>query len=220
MKSRRKINYDYHQNENKPVIVFSNSLGCDLHMWDKQFDELKNDFSILRYDVRGHGRSVPSLSSEFAMNDLCVDLIDLMDELNIQKAHFCGLSIGGFIGLWLGENFSNRFYSLTLCNTSAKISTTEGWMARIELVKKEGLDPIAEASPARWFTADFAKNNPSLVAKTTYPMKEMEKECYMQCCNLLGSLDQWSDISAIELPTLIIAGKFDLVTTVDRKSVV
>lgn len=218
MKSRKNINFEYHKNENKPVIVFSNSLGCDLSMWDIQFNELKKDFAILRYDVRGHGNSVPFASSDFTINDLALDLVDLLDELEIKKANYCGLSIGGFIGMYLALNYADHFSSFTLCNTAPKIGTVDGWHSRIELVQNEGLGTVAAASPARWFKDDFVIKHPEIVSQVTSSMRKMEKECYIGCCQILASNDFREEIKNINLPTLIIAGSSDQVTTVKEAS--
>lgn len=213
MKTKKGIHFRFDKAPGKPVLLFSNSLGTDLTMWDQQVEFFKNDFQILRYDTRGHGAS-DKISDHFTLDDLALDLIDLMDELEIEKVHFVGLSIGGFTGIWLGTHYANRFLSLTLANTAPRIATEAIWESRIEQVLKSGLGPVANASADRWFTKDFCRLKPELVRKTVEPMKLVRPESYIGCCGVLKNTDQWESLSQIQLPCLIIAGASDAVSTV------
>lgn len=215
MKTKKGIHFQFDRVPGKQVLVFSNSLGTDLRMWDKQAEYFKSHFQILRYDTRGHGSS-DKISDNFTLDDLALDIIDLMDELEIKKAHFVGLSIGGFTGLWLGTHYAERFLSLCLANTSAKIATEAVWQNRIELVLQSGLSPVADASIDRWFTKDFCQKNIETVKKTIAPMLLVRPESYIGCCRVLKGNDQWESLSKIQLPCLIIAGAADAVTTVSE----
>ena len=116
-----------------PVLVLSNSLGTDLHMWDAQIPAFAQHFQVLRYDTRGHGASLVS-EGPYSIEQNGRDVLALLDALGIAKAHFCGLSMGGLIGQWLGINAPERIERLVLCNTAAKIGTPEVWNPRIEMV--------------------------------------------------------------------------------------
>ena len=113
-----------------PVLLFSNSLGTTVEMWEPQLAAFESRYRILRYDMRGHGQSdvTPGPCSIAALGQ---DVVALLDELRIPKVHFCGLSVGGVIGQWLGVNAAQRLASLVLCNTAAKIGTPDGWNQRI-----------------------------------------------------------------------------------------
>lgn len=213
MKTKKGIHFQFDRVPGKQVLLFSNSLGTDLTMWDLQAEYFKNDFQILRYDTRGHGGS-DKISGNFSLDDLALDVIDLMDELEIDKAHFVGLSIGGFTGIWLGTHYTNRFLSLTLANTAPRIATSAVWESRIEQVLKSGLQQVADASADRWFTKDFSELNPELVKKTVEPMLLVRPESYIGCCRILKDTDQLDSLLKIQLPCLIIAGESDAVTTV------
>lgn len=213
LKTKRGIHYQFDRTPGKPVLLFSNSLGTDLSMWDIQAEFFKNDFQILRYDSRGHGES-DIISENFSLDDLALDVIDLMNELEIDKVHFVGISIGGATGIWLGSHYADRFLSFALANTSPRIATALVWENRIEQVLKSGLRPVADASIDRWFTKVFCRLNPELVKKAIEPMMQVRVESYIGCCRVLRDSDQWESLPRILLPCLIVAGAFDAVTTV------
>lgn len=200
------MKYQIDGNKDKPWLIFSNSLGTSLTMWDGQVEELKNNFHILRYETDGQQAK--------DISDLGKNVLRLMDELKIQQAHFCGISLGGLIGQWLGIHHSDRFLSLTLANTSPKISSEEVWEKRIQLVKEKGLAPVAEASPGRWFTAAFREKEPAKVSKALEGFSRTDPKDYISCCEILKKTDLWSELSKIKCKTFVIAGEFDEVTTV------
>jgi 3-oxoadipate enol-lactonase len=146
-----------------PVLMMSNSLGTTLEMWQPQLAALESRFHLLRYDMRGHGKSDVT-EAECSIGSLGQDVLSLLDELRIGKVHFCGLSIGGVIGQWLGANAPERLKSLVLCNTAARIGTLESWNERIAAVEQGGVASIAEAVLQRWFTPAFRLASPSAVA--------------------------------------------------------
>ena len=127
----------------RPVLVLSNSLGSDLRMWDAQVPAFAERFRVLRYDSRGHGQSaVPP--GPYRIEDLGRDLLALLDALGLERVHFCGLSKGGMVGMWLAVNAPDRVERLVLCNTSAYLGPPELWNARIEAVRQSGM-PLARA---------------------------------------------------------------------------
>src|ERR1700723_123201 len=156
---RARFHYQIDGAANAPVVVLSNSLGTNLAMWDAQIPALSQKFGVLRYDSRGHGLSDVT-PGPYTIEGLGRDVVGLLDALQISTAHYCGLSVGGMIGQWLGINASKRFKSLTLCNTAARIGTTDGWNTRISAVREGGMAAIANGVISRWFTEDFAKRAP------------------------------------------------------------
>jgi len=125
------IHYQFDGSEGGRVVVLSNSLGTNLSMWDAQVPALAARFRVLRYDTRGHGQSSVT-PGPYGIMQLGRDVVRLLDELEIERAHFCGLSMGGMTGMWLGVYAAPRIERLVLCNTAAKIGTPDIWNARIE----------------------------------------------------------------------------------------
>ena len=134
-KNGDKIHYSLSGEADAPVILFSNSLGANFSMWDPQAAELEKNFRVLRYDTRGHGLSSVS-PGPYSIEQLGRDVLTLLDALNIARANFCGLSMGGMIGMWLGLNAPSRIEKLALSNTGAKIGSEKGWNSRIEMVRE------------------------------------------------------------------------------------
>ena len=197
-----------------PVIVLSNSLGTTLEMWDPQIDALRAKFRVLRYDTRGHGRSAAPQGS-YTIDELGRDVIGLLDSLDIQRAHFVGISMGGLTGQWLGVHAGTRIDKLVVANTAARIGTQEGWRARADLVRAQGLSEVADGAAGRWFTPRFIAEQPATVETLTAQLRSLSPEGYAACCDALGDADLREDIARISCPMLVVAGVHDPVTTVD-----
>ena len=195
-----------------PVVVLSNSLGTNLAMWDAQIPALAQKFRVLRYDSRGHGASDVT-PGPYTIETLGRDVVGLLDALQIPAAHYCGLSIGGLIGQWLGINAAKRFKSLTLCNTAARIGTIDGWNTRIASIKEGGIAPIANGVVSRWFTEDFAKREPTWVEAARQMLLHTSPEGYAATCAALRDEDLRESIAAIRTPTLVISGAQDAAVT-------
>lgn len=197
----------------KPAIIFSNSLGTDHSMWDGQLENLRRDFYLIRYDTRGHGlTSAPK--GPYTISQLANDVLGLLDYLSIDKAFYCGISMGGLIGQYLAVHAPQRIEALVIANTAPKIGTELAWKERAAQVRKEGLTGIAESAPSRWFTPEFYGLNTGLVNQLLVNLKNTSPEGYASCCEALANEDLSKSISGITLSTLIIAGIMDPVTTV------
>ena len=195
-----------------PALVLSNSLGTDLGMWDAQMPALLGAFQVLRYDTRGHGQSgVPA--APYPVERLGRDVIALLDACGIARAHFCGLSMGGMTGQWLGRRAAARIDRLALCNTAARIGTPEAWEQRIATVRAGGMEAIVSGVIERWFTEAFRLEDPEAVARIVKMLRATPPEGYNAACAALRDTDQRADIAAITAPTLVIAGASDLATT-------
>jgi 3-oxoadipate enol-lactonase len=209
---------DFNQRE---VLIFSNSLGTNLSMWEHQVDILSHHFNILRYETRGHGQSVAPQNLpdgetlEYNIATLGQDIIGLMDYLQIEKAHFCGLSMGGQIGQWLGINATDRFEKIIIANTAAKIGNEDGWNQRIKYVSENGLASITDATAERWFTENFRKQNPEIINQILANFIETDLVGYIACCAAVRDADFRADLHNLEVPTLVISGSKDPVTTVE-----
>ncbi len=205
--------------ENAPVLVMSNSLGTNLDMWEPQMAVLVQTYRVLRYDTRGHGQSgLPA--APYQVDRLGKDVLALMDGLKIDKAMFCGLSMGGMTGMWLGVNAPQRFSKLVLCNTAAKIGTPEIWNSRIAAVEQGGTAVVVPGVIQRWFTESFIKAQPAVVDRISAMLLATPAAGYNAACGAVRDMDQRESIAAIRLPTLVIAGTHDQSTTAaDGKAV-
>jgi len=194
------------------VVVLSNSLGTNLATWDAQMSALAQKFRVLRYDSRGHGLSDVT-PGPYTIAGLAQDVVGLLDALQIRAAHYCGLSVSGLIGQWLGIHAPKRFESLTLCNTAARIGSTDGWNSRIAAVRESGIAPIAKGVVARWFTEDFAKRQPTWVEGARQMLLHTPPEGYVATCAALRDEDLREQVSRLTLPTLVISGAHDAAVT-------
>ena len=197
----------------RPCIVLSNSLGTDLSMWDPQAAVLARDFYVLRYDTRGHGLSERG-TAPATLDRLGRDVVGLLDALAIPRAHFCGISMGGMTGQWLGIHAPHRLAKLVLANTAARIGTPDGWNARAAQVRAGGMDGVADGAAARWFTPAFIARAPHVVARMIARLREQDAEGYAACCDALADADLRAAAGTFAAPTLVIAGAADPVTTV------
>ena len=194
------------------MLMLSNSLGTNLSMWDGQLEEFLCHFSLLRYDGRGHGgSSLPD--GPYTISQLGGDALDLLDSLGLARVHFCGLSMGGMVGQWLGANAGERVDRLVLANTAAKIGTVEGWNDRIALVRRDGMGAVVPAVVERWFTPRFREHGREAVAAAAAMLEDTSAEGYVASCAAVRDMDQRRDSGRIEAPTLVIFGTEDCVTT-------
>ncbi len=207
----RRTHYRWDGPESAPVLVFSNSLGTQLSMWDAQIPELSKTFRVLRYDTRGMGLSTRS-NEPNTIPGLATDVVELLDALSIPRAHFCGLSMGGAVGIWLAVNAPERFESFVLCNTAARIGTVDMWNTRIAKVQELGMAGLTEAILDRWFTQSFAQRDPESIATMRRMLLSAAPEAYIACCQALRDIDQRETVSRIKSRTLVITGSHDAVT--------
>jgi 3-oxoadipate enol-lactonase len=205
------LHYQIEGKEGAPWLVLSNSLGTRLEMWEPQMPALLQHFRVLRYDTRGHGESaIPP--GPYTVAQLGEDVIALLDGLKIASAHFCGLSMGGMIGMWLGVNKPERIDRLVLSNTSALIGPAQVWNARIEKVNSEGMASIVPAVIDRWFTPAYQQRAPREVATVREMLLNTPAAGYTANCAAVRDMDQRDSVARIKAPTLVIAGTHDLAT--------
>ncbi|MEO5582717.1 MAG: 3-oxoadipate enol-lactonase [Saprospiraceae bacterium] len=210
-----KTNFKLQGTPNSPVLILSNSLGADLHMWEDLLPYLLPYFRVLQYDTRGLGLSEVT-PDPYTIDLLGNDVIILMDQLNIREAYFCGLSLGGLIGQWLALHKPDRIKKIILSNTAAKIGDDARWNTRIETISSEGLNSIADEMMERWFTPAFRQLNSVRVNMIRQSFVISDPTGYCNCCIAIRDADFTNQISTIIIPTLIIAGDEDPVTTVDH----
>ncbi|MDO6388605.1 3-oxoadipate enol-lactonase [Pontibacter sp. BT731] len=204
--------YTYEDLGHDDTIVFSNSLGTDLSMWDNVAQCLRKHLNILRYDTRGHGQSTIS-SDTVSISELGQDVIALLDHLKLGKVYFCGLSMGGLIGQWLGIHHPEHFKKIIIANTAAKIGAAEGWNTRIAQVKEHGLQSILDGTAQRWFTPAYRQEHPEAVRDVLEKFTQTSLQGYIACCAAVRDADFREELQKLRVPTLVISGSQDEVTT-------
>ncbi len=208
------LNYQTFGERHHPALILSNSLGTNYRMWQSQYEALQHDFFIICYDTRGHGAS-STPSGAYQLADLGQDVIELLDHLKIEKAFFCGISMGGLTGQWLAIYHPNRFNHVMICNTAAKIGQQQAWQDRAALVRQQGLQPIASTAASRWFTEPFIQSHATMVQHLANDLEAGSAEGYANCCEALAKADLREQLAQINIPVLIVAGTQDPVTTVE-----
>ena len=206
-----RIHYSLTGPDSGPVLVMSSSLGANLSMWDTQVAALSSRYRLLRYSTRGHGQS-SAPPGPYSIATLANDVLNLLDALRFDRVHFCGLSMGGQTGMWLGQHAPSRLNKLVLCNTGATIGTHEAWNARIDTVLSKGLTDVSSAVVSRWFTPDFALLHPDAVASAKSMIESANPGGYASCCAAVRDFDVRDNLSSISVPTLVIAGAHDFAT--------
>jgi 3-oxoadipate enol-lactonase len=210
------IHYEIEGRADGPLLVFSNSLGTNLHMWDGQMAEATGlGFRVVRYDQRGHGKSaVPA--GPYKLDRLAQDVIDLLDALKIEKAAYCGLSLGGMTGMHLGKRQSRRFSRIALCNTAAFMPPKDMWDARIKSVTDGGMESVVDAVVERWFTLAFRQKEVKEVKRIRAQILATKPAGYAGCCAAIRDMDERDHFGLIETPTLVLIGARDPATPPEK----
>jgi len=206
------IHYEVEGSADKPVLMFCNSLGTTLHMWDGQMAEVLKHFRVVRYDRRGHGKSgVPA--GPYNMEMLGRDALAVLDAAQIEKTNWCGLSMGGMVGMWMGAHAPQRVNRLILSNTSAYFENKQIWNDRIKVVQEKGLQAVVGGTIERWFTQGFRDREPQKVKSIADMFLATKPEGYIACGQAVRDMDHREIIKSIKAPTMVIAGKQDAGTT-------
>src|ERR1700742_3226139 len=175
------LNVSVEGRDGGPTLMLSNSLGSTMGMWEPQMKALTQLFRVIRYDRRDHGKSgVPA--GPYSFERFGRDVLAILDDLNIEKTHWCGLSMGGMVGQWLGANAPERFGKFVLSNTASYYADPTMWDARIKAVKDGGVGAIADGVMKAWFTADFRERAPQAVEHMKTMLKATPNEGYLACC--------------------------------------
>jgi 3-oxoadipate enol-lactonase len=207
---KTRLGYELGGPEHAPVLVLSNSMGTTMAMWDEQQGPLAERMRVLRYDHRGHGASeVPP--GPYRIEQLGADVLDLLDDLGLERVSFCGLSLGGMVGMWLAASAPERIDRLALCCTSAKVDADAYWQ-RAAKVRAAGTSSVVDDVVARWFTPAFRRTASETVDRAVAMLLATPDEGYAGCCEALTTMDLRADLPAISAPTLVIAGGDDPAT--------
>lgn len=194
-----------------PVVVFSNSLGTDRRLWDRQIGQLIDRYRVVRYDTRGHGES-DAPTGDYTIDRLGQDVLSLMDDLGVARAHVCGISIGGMTALWLGVQAPERVDRLVLANTAARIGSVDLWNERIRVATTEGLEALTDAAMGRWFTTAFREAEPDTVARFRSTMSRTPVAGYAGCAAALRDADLRESASQVRPRCLVVTGVHDVAT--------
>lgn len=197
--------------KDKPALVFSNSLGSDLRMWDELVPFLAGAFRLIRYDTRGHGLS-EAPPPPYSAGDLARDVAGLLDALQIDSAVVCGLSVGGLIAQQFAIDYLDRVRALVVCDTGARIGTIATWEDRISMVRQNGLGALSAMSMERWFSEDFRRRRSDQVRGYANMVARTSPEGYIGTCCALRDADLTETASRIDKPTLVLCGELDMAT--------
>lgn len=184
------------------VLVLPTSLGTDRTLWDAQLEAFSRSFRVIRYEHRGRS----------TMAELGRDALALLDDEGVERASWCGVSLGGMVGMWLGANAPERLDRLVLACTAARMPAPELYGERAVLVREQGLEPIADAVVSRWFTPAAP---PELPRRFRGVLVARDPEEYACCCDALASWDFRDELPRISVPTLVLAGGADEATPAD-----
>jgi 3-oxoadipate enol-lactonase len=194
-----------------PVVVLGNSLGTTGELWRPQLNALGRRFRVLRFEHRGHAGS-PAPAGPYTIGDLAADVLRVLDEHGIDSASYCGVSLGGMIGMWLAAHAPARITSLVLCCTSAWLQPASMWRERAAQVRASGMPAISQQVVGRWFTAAFRQRDPAIVASFATMVESTNPEGYAGCCEAVATMDLRPLLSSITAPTQVIAGAEDPAT--------
>ncbi|MEU4531205.1 3-oxoadipate enol-lactonase [Micromonospora ureilytica] len=198
-----------------PVLLLGSSLGTAAAMWEPQVPALAEQFRVIRYDHLGHGRSaVPS--GPYTLDLLGRELLRTLDDLDVARVHYAGLSLGGMVGMWLATHAPERVRRLALLCTSASLGPPEQWRERAATVRADGLPAIADAVVGRWFTPAFAAAHPEVVAAHRAMLTATSSAGYAACCEAIAAMDLRPDLDRVTAPTLVVAGADDPATPVEH----
>ena len=212
------VAYRFDGPEDGPVLLVANSLMANGSMWDGNVAALSDRYRVLRYDKRGHGASGVS-NGPYTIAQLADDAIGLLDALQIDKAHFMGLSIGGMIGQQLGARFPERILSLSLCNTASEMPPRSLWEERFAIARAQGIVGLVDGTIQRWFTAPFIKRAPQEIEKVRQMILGTNLDGYIACGSAVRDMAQSTMLLKIKTPTLVLSGRDDPACTVDQGTV-
>lgn len=212
--SKQGIHYQFIETKHKPVVILAHPLGMNMEVWDNLVPDLMVNFSILRYDLPGHGDSYafPASMETLDESQLVDDLLTLCNSLGIDKFHFLGTSIGGMLGQQLLLSNPERLLSTVLTNTGMKIGTTEAWLERKKNVNQQGLETLAASLVPRWFSPVSTKRYPTLQSHWVRLLANVDDHSYGLLCAWLGDRDTHTQLKPNSAPILLIAGEDDVAT--------
>ena len=180
----------------RPVLVLGDSLGTSRAVWDPQVPALAERFRLLRFELPGHGGSAAP-AGPYTIAGLGAGVLALLDQHGIERAAYCGISLGGMIGMWLAAEHPDRITALGLVCTSAYLPPASAWLARADQVEAAGMASICAQSIGRWFTAAFAEREPAVTAAFAAELERTDAIGYAGCCAAIAGMDLRSRLGSI-----------------------
>ena len=203
-----------------PTLVLLNSIGTTTDMWAPLVGALREQFHVVRIDHRGHGGSAPvTTSGTCSVADLAADVVATLDELELDRVHLAGLSLGGMVGMWLAAHRPERVDRLALLCTSAHLPAPT-WLDRAQAVRADGMQSVVDSVVARWVTPGLAARDPQLVDELRAMVSSIDAESYAQCCEAIDAMDLRADLARIAAPTIVLAGADDPATPVEHAALI
>ncbi len=203
-----------------PVVLLGSSLGTNLEVWDAQVPALAGQLRVVRFDHRGHGRS-PEPPGPYEIADLGGDVLALMDRLGIERAHYCGLSIGAMVGMWLAINAPDRIGRLVVMCTAAHLPPASAWAQRAREVLAAGSpEPVADTIVDRWLTPAFAAAHPEVRRWLRGMLVAQSPHGYAACCGAIERMDLRGDLPRIAAPTLVVSGADDPASAPEHQALI
>lgn len=197
--------------EDAQPLLLSGSLGCAMALWDDQVEAMAGRFRVIRYDPRGHGRS-DAPTGAYGIDRLARDAVAVLDVLGVERAAFCGISMGGMVGQRLGVVAPERLTRLVLACTSANMGPPSGWTDRIAAVMRGGMGAVADSVLDRWFSPEFRAADKGAVERLRDMLLATSPVGYAGCCAALRDMDQRATARLIAVPVLVITGARDPAT--------
>ncbi len=202
-----------------PVLVLGNSLGTSAVVWERQVGALAASFRLLRYELPGHGGTAAA-AGPYTIARLGAGVLALLDDLGIERAGYCGISLGGMVGMWLAAHAPGRIAALGLVCTSAYLPPAEGWHTRAAQVRAGGMAAVSRTVASRWFTPAYAVANPPVIELFLTGLEGTDPAGYARCCEAIAAMDLRADLAAITAPTLVISGAEDPATPPEHGGVI
>jgi 3-oxoadipate enol-lactonase len=194
-----------------PVLVLGNSLGTSTAVWDRQVAEFRRHFRLVRYELPGHGGS-PSGAGPYTIGGLGAGVPALADSLGVGRFAYCGILLGGMIGMWMAAAAPDRIAALGLVCTSAYLPPADGWRTRASQVRAAGMASVSAAVVGRWFSPAFAARAPAVIGEFRAELERTDPVGYAGCCEAIAEMDLRARLPAIAAPTLVLAGADDPAT--------
>jgi 3-oxoadipate enol-lactonase len=207
------LRYEHTPRPGAPALLFINSLGASLEMWDDQLAACSERFECVRYDARGHGKSTSGDLDEVSLEDLARDALAVLDACGIVRAHVCGISLGGMTAMYLAHKWPDRVLKLVLANTAAHMPPREAWDQRVAAVRAQGMSAVTEPTLARWLTPEFHQTHPEKVDRIRQMLLSADPKGYAACAAAVRDMDLRDALSSITARTLVICGSKDAGTT-------
>jgi 3-oxoadipate enol-lactonase len=195
-----------------PVVALGTSIGTHQGLFDPQAAVLGRRFRLLRFEFRGHGPAgaqSPAPPGPYTIAELGTDVLDVLNRYDLEQVAYCGVSLGGMVGMWLAANAPGRITRLGLCCTSAHMPPASMWQERAATARSEGLAPLAGPVIGRWFTPPFVQARPEAVARVSAMFTATSPQGYAGCAEAIAAMDQRQVVEAITAPTLVISGAED-----------